>query len=67
MTPITPTGSMTVGKGYGRFSMSDLHEMYENWVEGGYDPAYVGEEPVDELKPVGHDDWATNDDFGEGE
>ena len=57
-------------KGYGHSSMSDYHEMYDNWQDGfGYDPAYVGDEKPDEEnnKPVNPDDWAnTNDDFDGG-
>ena len=50
-------------KGYGATSMSDYHEMYENWIEGGYDPAYIGEdrERKDENnEPIDPDDWADN-------
>jgi len=39
--------------------MSDYHEMYENWQDLGYDPAYVGEEREDgDNLPVNPDDWA---------
>jgi hypothetical protein len=44
--------------------MSDYHEMFENWMEGGYDPAYVGEEnkPADDNnEPIDPDAWANND------
>lgn len=47
--------------------MSDYHEMYENWHELGYDPAYVGEEADEHSnEPVRPDDWARNNEDLEG-
>ena len=50
--------------------MSDYHEMFENWIDHGcheYDPRYFHEdEDEGNNKPVGHDDWARNNDDLEG-
>lgn len=38
--------------------------MFENWMEGGYDPAYVGEERTrneENNEPIDPDDWASDD------
>ena len=42
--------------------MSDFHEMFENWNELGYDPAYVGERKKDDSNEPDYSDWERIDD-----